>query len=295
MAKFPVESNDSDGITDAVNNLLSGPSGLGQFFKGFSDYNDAYLTGNFRPPFTQPTLSNLYVAPILLDTNEMLDGNTWKFTFDSTQASVPFSLGTPITIYGSTSDYNGTYSPIGVVECTTDYVICRTQTAYPIVSPVTGGYATYTSTVVDVDPTLYSYISTDCNAKVIVNGATDRVFVSAQLNNIISFISTGDSDFDYTVAINRLVGTPTSDPTNPEYRFNPDATISRKTYHYFGLNSGTNPLDNIETIFSTVIDQPVPGYYWYILEVSFNTISGDLQVTDNLLALRSLSAQVVKQ
>lgn len=300
MAQYPI--NDDNSVQDAVNYLLSGPAGLGQYFSGFSAYTPAYLTGNYRPPFTQPTSSNLYVAPITLNTSELLDSRTFKFTFSSTQSTVPFSLGAPIVVNGTSNPtlYDGNYGPIGVVACTTSYVICRTNGSYSG-SPATGGTVSYSSTTVNTDPTLLSYISTDCNAKVVVNGNTDRVFISAQLNNIISFTSPTDSNFNYTVTINRYIGYPNNDPTNPEYIFVPDDTngkspiVSQKTYYYFVLNDSVNPLDNVETIFSTVIDVPSSGYYWYIMEVSFNTVLGNLEVTSSELQLRSLSAQVVKQ
>ena len=51
MSQYPIIN--SGGIYDAVNYVASGPGGLGQNFQGFSDYNTAYLTGNFRTPFTQ--------------------------------------------------------------------------------------------------------------------------------------------------------------------------------------------------------------------------------------------------
>ena len=56
MAKFPVELDDDEGQADAINYLLSGPSGLGQNFAGFSEngVNWYWLTGNYRPPFTSP-------------------------------------------------------------------------------------------------------------------------------------------------------------------------------------------------------------------------------------------------
>ena len=59
MSKFPVEYNkqDSNAVVDAVNYVLSGPSGLGQNFSGFSDYNTVYLTGNYRTPFTTFSIS----------------------------------------------------------------------------------------------------------------------------------------------------------------------------------------------------------------------------------------------
>ena len=59
MAKFPLEYNyqDSQAAVDAINYVLSGPTGLGQNFAGFSDYNTVYLTGNFQAPFTTNSVS----------------------------------------------------------------------------------------------------------------------------------------------------------------------------------------------------------------------------------------------
>ena len=292
MAQFPV--TDESGTQDALNYLLSGPSGLGQNFQGFSAYTDAYLTGNYRPPFSKSTTASLYVAPISCASAVQLDDRTFQYNFSSTQASPPFDEGNNISGSGWTNTfYNGNQGVIGVIECTTTYVRFRTNNSYPgIGDDLAGGY-------VYLEPVGLN--STDCNAKVTVNGNTDRVFISAQLNNIISFESSTPSDFDYTVTINRYIGLPNFDPTNPEYIFVPDDTngknpiVSTKTYHYYGLDNSVNPLDNVETIFSTVIDKPGSGYYWYILEVAYDAISGPIQVTSSLMELRSLSAQVVKQ
>ena len=76
MSQYPIDS--AEGVYEAVNYLASGPSGLGQDFQGFSSYTDGYVTGNFRKPFTYPTQTALYVAPIALSTSEMLDDKTWK-------------------------------------------------------------------------------------------------------------------------------------------------------------------------------------------------------------------------
>jgi len=289
MAKFPVENSDIEGIGDAVNYLLSGPSGLGQYFQGFSAYTPTYLTGNYRPPFTNPAGANMYVAPIALGTSEMLDERTWKFTFAAASATPPFVSGNGITVSGVTDPYyDGTYNPIGVTECTTTYVVARTDSSYAIVAPSTGGTVEYNITVPAVKTP--SFNSTDCNAKVTVTGGTDRVFVSAQLNSIINYSGTGD--LIYTVAVNRYKGFINNDPVNPEYRFNLDATISQKVYNFTGL-TGPGTIADTETIFSTIIDQPAPAFYWYILEVSY--ASDTVIVTSDEFDLRSLSAQVVKQ
>jgi len=397
MAQFPI--NTPDGLYEAVNYLASGPQGLGQNFAGFSSYEPAYLTGNYRFPFTSSSEVPLYVAPINLSNAELLDPYTWKFTFASTQATAPFTLGSGVTISGvnpgdpgtlfgnsdfnidnggmtysgtmvtfaadqvfynifptttsgtgsgaamdvylkagetaydyttvsisvnnswpigynysigdtlvitgdrlggttpandmtlvvtaTESIYDGTYTPIGVASCTTDYVILKTNTPYSgVPAYVSGGTASYSA--------INQLNSTDCNARVVVTGGTDRVFISAQMNNIISYTATEDSDMDYIVQVNRYVGFLNNDPINPDYLFLFDKTISEKVYSYSALN-GDSSLTEVETIFSTVIDQPSPGFYWYILEVENDVTTGDLELTTSEFGLRSLSAQVVKQ
>ena len=287
MAQYPIDRDDRDNIADAVNNLLSGPSGLGQNFAGFSAYLPAYLTGNYRVPFTQETPANLFVSPISLSTCEMLDERTWKYNFAYVQPTPPFSLGAGITITGvDNPDYDGTFTPIGVVQCTTSYVICRTDSSYPLVAPSANGTAEYNI--------LDTFNSTDANAKCTVTGGTDRVFIGAQLDQIISYNSLGLDDLNVTVAINRYVGFITDDPTNPDYRFIPDKTVSQKQYTFTNLN-GTGEIPLIETVFATIIDSPGPGYYWYILDVEFSNVNGLCYVTQDELRLRDLSVQVVKQ
>jgi len=283
MAAYPIEENDSQNITDAINYLLSGPSGLGQNFAGFSSYQTAYLTGNYRIPFSQPTASDLYVAPISCSSAVQLDDRTFKYIFSSTQASVPFINGNNISGSGwSNSFYNGGQGAIGVVECTTTYVIFRTTSYYPGIGDDTGGGNVYLN---------YGNVtsSTDCDVRVTVTGATDRVFVSGQLDQILNF--TGAGDMTVNVQINRYIGIINSDPINPDYFFDFDETVAQKIYTYTSLTDGSQAID---TIFSTLVDQPLPGYYRYILEVTF-TPTDTLHVITDEFGLRSISAQVVKQ
>lgn len=297
-SKYPIQNGDDQGIIDAINYLLSGPGGLGQYFKGFSSYATAWLTGNFRVPFTQDTTAQLYVGDIALSNAEQLDSRTIKYTFSSAQPTPPFALGNGIYVSGVTpSSYNTSqlkyagYGPyqIGVVECTTTYVIIRLAAA------ITGSLGTYVSGGATSFSTTGDFRSTtDCNARVVVTGGTDRVFISAQLDNIISYeVFDPTADLTYTVSVDRYIGFLNDDPTNPDYLFNDDGTIAAKTYTFAGL-TGTGTLPLTETIFATLIDQPAPGYYWYLLQVKFNS-DQDMQVTTSEFGLRSLSAQVVKQ
>lgn len=287
MSKFPVEKSDNEGQVDAINYLLSGPGGLGQNFQGFSAYTDAWITGNFRIPYSQSTVANLYVAPISCSSAEQLDNRTFKYTFSSVQPSPPFAPGN--NIYGAgwaNSFYNGYWNPIGVVQCTDSYVLVRTNFEYGSQGDDFGGGTVEYSPVNQLN-------STDCNARVIVTGGTDRVFISGQLCQILSYASTAGGDLDMYVEINRYKGEPNNDPINPDFIFGFDGTVAAKLYSYPGL-TGSGTLAEVETVFSTVVDSPAPAYYWYILEVAWY-VTGDLVMTEAKTNLRSLSAQVVKQ
>jgi hypothetical protein len=316
MAKFPIDYGDPAGEVDAINYLLSGPSGLGQFLQGFTSavntagalpFNEtAYLTGNYRVPYTNSsTATETYVAPIALATAQYLDDRTVKFTFAAAQATPPFALGNGPEVVG-TSDpatYDGVYSGAGVVESTTTYVIVRVNGDGTTPAPATGGTIAFDA----FGGT--AYVSTDCGAKVTVNGGTDKVFVSAQINNILHYTCTTTSSFAYTVMINRRIAIPNNDPTNPDYTFAYDTTISTNTYYYQAdAGSGTIPpafgdifpgyyqigIQPIETIFTNIFDTPPKAYYWYVLELAIEVLSGDIVITQSELGNRSLSAQVVK-
>jgi hypothetical protein len=286
MAKFPVELNDDEGIVDAVNNLLSGPGGLGQNFAGFSSYTPAYMTGNFRTPFTVSSFRLLYVAPIALATAEFVDSRTIKFTFASAQPSAPFEPGMPITISGSSEPwYDGSYTTIGVVSCTTTE--CLVRLSRDTASEPVGTGGTIELSIMDTAN------STDCNARVTVTGGTDRVFISGQLDQTVNYeVTSGTQDLSVFIEVNRYAGFLNDDPVNPDYLFDLDGTVAQKQYTFTGL-TGTGALPLIETVYSTLLDTPKPGYYWYILEVTYS--GTDIQIADAVFGLRSLSTQVVKQ
>jgi hypothetical protein len=321
MAKYPVESKDSDGIIDAVNNLLSGPSGLGQNFAGFTNppiqFRDntgqtdlpsqipintpAYLTGNFRTPFTNPNdTTKTYVAPIALAFSEFIDSRTSKYTFAETQPTPPFAIGNPISITGVNDNYNGRNQPTGVTECTTQYVIARFNGDGKTYPAAGGGSVFYDAFAGG------AFVSTDCQAKVTVNGGTDRVFISAQLNNALSYTCTTDSEFIYSVMINRRTAFSNNDPINPDFVFGDTTTVVVKNYSCkVAAGSGTFPTLNssadytvappLETIFTSIIDTPGLGYYWYILDIEIDIVDGDVVFPQSKFGNRSMSVQVVKQ
>lgn len=301
MASYPVQAADTSGLVDAVNNLLSGPSGLGQDFGGFSSYATAYITGNYRTPYTSTTPTSLFVDPVNLATASQPSGDTFAFTFASPlPAQPPFVNGQAVTISGVADNYyNDTYSIIGVVSCTTTDLILRTRDQFlPLEPSSTGGTAEYdkTSPTGPVDPDSKFVLSTDCNVKVVVTGGTDRVFVAAQVLNTISYVQTMTSELVYTVAIDRYKGFPNENLVNPGFLFNFDERVAQQIQTFTGVTgtTGTLPLQNI--IFSTLVDADIaPGYYWYLLNIDFYRTTGDISVTTCELGQRSMTAQVVKQ
>jgi len=283
------------GVLDGLNYVLSGPGGLGQNFAGFSAYEPAYVTGNFRTPFSQPTPANMYVAPIALNNAQQLDARTVKYTFATVQATPPFSLGNGLTVTGIVpAAYNSadlrtagnSINQIGVIECTTAYVVVRTVADIRIAlgSYVSGGSITFSN--------MNAYTSTDCDVRATIQGAQERVFISAQANQRISYTATTTSAVNIYVEISRYEAEQNFDPTNPDFTYAGPTTISSKIYEYTGV-TGSGVYD-LETIFTSVIDDPKPGLYRYILEVYFERLSGDIEVTQDELRLRSLTGQVVK-
>jgi len=366
MAKFPVEYNgqDSESIVDAVNYVLSGPSGAGQNSAGFNASAPAYLTGNFRQPYTRPPVStfgsgtaggntqtvqdptgivnglyvegynitsggtvinvnydlvtnsgynnagpvsgqinyyqtvpdNLYVAPISLASAQWIDEYTRRFTFSSAQPTPPFLPGNSVTTAGvSPVGYNETFRGPGVVECTTTSVVVKSLVPKTALAAGTGGTVTYRNTLQIGEESVNTFVATDCASRATVTGGTDRVFVTAQLDNTISYTATATTDLAYTVFVNRYQSLVTNDLVNPGLLFSFDRTITQKTSHALGLTgSGTLLYD---TNFSTVIDSPGNGYYLYRIDVQFRVTNatGAAQVTRSLLDLRGLTTQVVKQ
>jgi hypothetical protein len=298
---YPVTSNTSE-IVDGLNQALAGPSGLGQGFDSFNSngLSQFDLTGNFRQPYTllnfgspHVPIVSLYVAPISLSTAEMLDERTWKFTFTTPLVGQePFVSGQPITVSGVADPYyNGTYAPIGVVECTLTYVIARTSDSYPIVASSTGG---------TVELTSMDYLtSTDCLARATVIGNQQSVIISSQLNAELFADPAYVGSYYYKVSINRYVAIPNNDPTNPDFVFvidnepgRPPSTLAYK--EYLIPTTIVSHTHEQETIFTSIIDAPGVGYYQYILEVEFSDNSGGNIVTNAILTQRSFSAQVFK-
>lgn len=379
MSKFPVTSSDDSGIIGALNYLLSGPSGLGQNFEGFSNYNQGQITGNERTPFTQLSyaytsyglylestivvnnneglivgmtvtgtgigigativsigelttdgsiitlsvsntgdVNNLaifrqvtkpyvYTSPLSLSTAEMLDSRTYKYTFTVPYTTidpnrvVPFTLGQAIVVAGVADvSYNKTFSPIGVVECTTTYVIARTLTDNAIVANSSGGTVTFsitTNTSSDY-PAKFNFIHTDCNGLATVNNGTDRVFIAAQINNNYGVTSDTSGTINVAVFINRYIVTNSTDINSPGYIYTYDETLTGRIITH-SIPSGYTTIPSIgeyeESIFVTIIDTPPIGYYWYVVDLAYNGSTSTMQIVVNDIGLRSLSTQVVKE
>jgi hypothetical protein len=285
MSQYPI--NTPAGVYNAVNYLVSSPQSNGQNFSGLSTYAPGYVTNNYRVPYNSTVPVPVYVAPIACSQALQLSDNTFKMVFSTTQTSPPFIPGNAPTGAGWTNSfYNGSWAPIGIIECTVDYIILKTSNKYPgIGDDLTGG-------TIELD-SMGSNISTDLNSKVTATAATDRIFISSQLNQMFTYTATAASDLTLSVQINRYQGYPNNDPTSPGFYFLQTATILEKNYTYSGLTAtGT---ENIETIFTTAIDNPGPGYYWYITELNYSSTGTSIVVNQVQTGLRSFTLQVIKQ
>jgi hypothetical protein len=274
-------------LQDNLNYLLSGPSGLGQNFAGFNAFTDVYLTGTFRQPFTTPvttTPAPTWYSQVSITNITVIDSKTIQISYAAT-ATPPFNVGDTVTLAGVTPDfYNGDYVS-GVVSCTTTDTVLQTQQSYTWPVYVSGGTATKDNS--------NSYQSTDCNARVTVYGPTDRVFVSAQLQLDYTYTCTGASEWNVYVAINRYRGEiDITRPRSGDYIFQFDKTITEEAFNFTSSTSGSQSLT---ATFTNAVDVPTFGYYWYILEIYFEPVSGDPLPDVFTAGLRALSAQAVRQ
>lgn len=108
ITKFPIEVSDQEGITDAVNYLLSGPAGLGQNFDGFSDYSPLIIRPTFARPFTLPintTLDASWYIRMPVTAVTPVGGNpsdqiTVDFTPPAPYTDPPFQFGDRLRLTG---------------------------------------------------------------------------------------------------------------------------------------------------------------------------------------------------
>lgn len=306
MSQYPV--NTTQGLYDAVNYLLAGPDGLGQNFAGFSAYIPAYVKGSYRQPFTIDTTATTIVPTWYVDNINVTNafpvnvntttGETYQvqINFDP-QSAPPFYVGDELIVGGIvdspfTDNYNGTYGGggnSGVLSCTTSSVVLQTNNPYSYGTYTSGGYIGK-----DISNTV---VSTDCNARVTVTGATDRVFISAQLKleDYKVFNPYGIHSFTLQISINRYKPDTNAPPTAPgvDFSFVFDATIAVRSISNGTNGTGEITLTGSEFIFTTVLDHPTVGYYWYILEMEFIT-TDPIKPISFPVSVRSLTAQVIK-
>lgn len=299
MSKFPVEISDTEGIVEAVNYLLSGPAGLGQNFDGYSTYIPAYLRPSGRRPWSldiNSTLNPSVYLNIPISDAAPVGGNPSQyvaFTFATPQATPPFQYGDNLEVYDVVDDASGESYNFGsytVYSSTTTEVTVVTTQSYTWSTYISGGW-------VGRDYMNYP-MTTDCYGTVTVQGGTDRVFVSAQLNINWEYVTDG-TDYDVVVSIVRDRGFQSETPGSSEYLFAGTVLISEKTFtRTAAAGSGT---DSLEAIFTTVLDGPNLdfAYYRYYLIMQFNSPAAGLSYATTIgpvtMGLRSLVAQVVKQ
>jgi len=308
MSSYPVEISDTEGIVNAVNYLMSGPAGLGQNFQGFSAYLPAYIRPTrLKQPWSLPfdtTLNPSIYLDIPISNAFPCDptgapvGSTSayiKLTFTTAQATAPFQFGDQLDIAnvidtgGANPPYS--YDDIGYTvfsSSTTSVIMTFDNTVYEWATYISGGNIIRDRVAVTLD--------TDSNAQVTVEGPTAQVFVSAQINLTWEYTVNTPDDYSVIVSIERSKGFQDPTPGSTEYLFADTVTVSEKEFVFTATTSGT---ESLEAIFTTVLDTPSFGYYWYILTVFFQPPQSsppyDIDIGRVTTGLRSLTAQVIKQ
>jgi hypothetical protein len=136
-------------------------------------------------------------------------------------------------------------------------------------------------------------LSGDNNAQITIFGPTDKAFISCQ--NVFSFdysvVGNAGANMQVISTVERWVGTPTNTSNNAgaeDYLFNFDQTISQNTFKFDNITA--NGTGNVNSVFTTVIDTPSFGYYWYFNNIYFYNVGGltDPSATTGFYFLRGV-------
>lgn len=272
MAQYPIQ--DQDDLVDAVNYLLSGPSGTGQNLQGVVSYEPVWLRPTTQAPFILPyetTLDkSMYldapISNIVFVTPSLGDPVQITVTFTTPFANAPFQFGDQISLTGVTpADFDNDY--IVYSSTTTEAVLARAdKTPFnPTWTYISGGslFRDYTNV----------FISTDCIANATVTSPTDRVVVNGQFGTAVLATSSALYTYDIIHMINRYRGNVENVSTSNSQAQNAtanivwtfDATVMRLIYPNNTAPGESQPASNI----TPFIDGPnlAPDYYQYRLEV----------------------------
>lgn len=257
---YPID--DPASVQEAVNDLLSGPSGLGQNFQGFSAYEPAFIRPTFSEPFTLPittTLNPAWYVDIPISNITDLNPQQIEVTFTSAQPTAPFQFGDTLFLQNVTPDFfDGFYT---VFSSTTTTLVLSSFTAYTWPAYVSGGNVIRDRT--------NRAVSADNNARITVLGPTDTAFVSSQIRLDVDYVTTGAADFRVRNTIERWRGYPVEGST--DYTFAFDDIVSQQQEDFSVSTSGSVP---VEAIFTTVLDDPTFGYYWYFNNIYWLNLGG---------------------
>jgi len=170
MASYPVQAEDTSGLVDAVNNLLSGPGGLGQDFSGFASYVPAFVTGSTRTPYTSTGIqtqgttvngASTVLLPASFDAGQLRVGMTVR-----TQG-LGVATGAVITNIGATTTA-GTVVTLDLAN-TGDYDGVVTFLAFPIPQVYVPAIPLSTSQMLSEDTWQFTFASPQA-APPFVNG-----------------------------------------------------------------------------------------------------------------------------
>lgn len=313
MIQYPISNQ--QGLVDSVNYLLSGPSGTGQLFKGTNTdvvealpgysiqqdsgeivynlpivtaYAQSYLTG----------ISEYVAVPGIQDRVALTASLSmdWDYTaYEPSQLEVTVSLNRYFATSSFTQSYNtnllffdktcASKSFVYNLDTNKDGIDSVTVSGTrPTITLPTGG-----SLYPAVDTTLVNLNADSPGAGLAANlniqlsyGAASAYDLLTNTAITVAAAGTGWSAGEtITIAGNTFVGGAT--PAN-------DMTVTVAT-----VGAGSTTVSNQDIIFPTIYDQPTqPGLYRYMLEVSWQTSMGTVDIDNVQLGSRSISTQLIK-
>lgn len=311
MAQFPVSN--LDGVYAGLNYVLSGPSNTGQGIQGISSNITTALSEDIIDQTTgeitnnSPIVTNI-LQPYLTDLQSRVG-----VTGGNDRVSV-------------TAQLNVDYTVTTTADCTLEYTVfinryraeqsrninypdylffydatIASQTYTNLFTTTSGGLQTVTASgtkpafTVPTDGSLILPVDTVFTNQDAATGTGLAATIQVEIaygaagtyndaNTKVTVIQAGEN---WTVGDTIVI---TGD------NFPGGATPANDlTLTVTGVSSGSGPVQQQETIFTNVVDEPSLGFYLYAVEVQWYAVTGAATIDTVDLGVRSISSQLLKQ
>ena len=311
MAQFPI--SDQQGIIDGLNYVLSGPGSLGQSFQGYSSSVTAPITGDIVDPNTGLITSGLPITT-----------NYLQYYVTDCMVEVGVSGGTDRVVLTGQVNIDFDYTALSDTALQYTVAINRYR-AFPNTTNTVADYLFFGQATIAQHTYNFALGTSSQGLDTVTASGTKIAYTAPASGSLIYPVdyyavgvnaTTGsgvDAKFRVQIAYG---GAGTYNDTNTKITVLEDGRgsnwsvgdtiviagadlggvtgVNDLTLTVTGVTAST-PTISQETIFTGIIDQPDLGYYLYVVELQWYTLSGDITIDSGNMNVRSISAQVVKQ